>query len=803
MIHYRHLVIALLSGEKRRYTTRFTFLSSSAIAAHSQWTQYQSTNRTHSDILYLSSSAQSIQQTKELHAASLLNGFLPFNFSIAASLILSYARYGDTISARTIFESTVLYCRTAFLWNTLMKAYGISGHCCGFKVYNEMILSGIRPDDHTFPFVLKLCSDNSQIRKGLEVHCSSLKLGLYLDVFVGNTLLQFYGSYGDLRSAHMVFDEMLDRDIVSWNTGIGILSFNGCYEEAVDMFWKMVSGSGLLPNVATIVTILPVSASLKDEILTSEIHGYVLKLGLDCQATVGNALIDSYGKCGNLNCLERIFNEMVEKTQVSWNAAITSFAYWKNGKAALFMLRSMIDAGIRPNAITVSSILPVMIELDFLILGKELHAFILKLNLDSDIFVVNSLIDIYAKLGHSSRASNVFHYSNSRNVVYWNAMIANFALNGPQATAVSLVSQMQDQGEDPNSITLINVLPACAELGYLGIGKEIHAWSIRLGWMDDLFVSNAIIDMYAKCQSLDYARRVFDNNLIKDEVSYNILILGYSSTIDCLTSLSLFTEMGLVGMTYDAVSFIGVLSACANLAVIKHGKEVHCFLIKHNFHNHVFICNSLLDLYSKTGRIDLAQTVFDRMTVRNVASWNIMVLGYGMFGYLETAIDLFESMRDDSNHGMRYDSVSYVTILSVCSHGGLVEKGRGYFDELCSSDIPVEQMHYACMVDILGRAGLLEEARELILKLHIEPDLNVWGALLGACRVYGNLEMGCWVAENMVKLRPNHSGYYVLLSNMYAEAERWDEANRVRRLMKLHVKQKNAGCSRIQVSEQV
>ncbi|GMP91562.1 hypothetical protein CsSME_00042212 [Camellia sinensis var. sinensis] len=756
-----------------------------------KWTDLSSTTQSHSSLLPLCSSTQSLRQTQQAHAIALLKGLLPNSVSISASLILRYATFGDPSTSRTLFQLTVPFSRSAFLWNTLIRAFSIVGLHDAFEIYNRMVQSGVEPDDHTFPFVLKVCADYSEVRKGKEVHGLLFKLDFDSDVFVGNTLLLFYGGCGCLSDAEKVFDEMSETDIVSWNTIIGVFSANGFHSKALELFQEMKSRSGSMPNVVGIVTVLPVCAALEDEVTASETHCYVVKVGLDFQVTISNALIDAYGKCGNVKAMKRVFSEMVEKNEVSWNAIITSFAYRHNNRDALHMFRLMIDAGIKPNPVTLSSMIPVLVELDCFLAGKELHGFSLRMGMEFDIFITNSLIDMYAKSGHSTEASTVFNNMNTRNVVSWNAMIANFAQNSLESAAVGLVREMQAHGEIPNSVTFTNALPACARIGFLRAGKEIHAQSIRKGSVFDLFVSNALMDMYAKCQCLNIAQKVFDISL-RDEISYNILIVGYSQTSDCLTSLTFFLEMGLMGMMHDTVSFVGILSACANLSAIKQGREIHGFLVRKHFHTHLFIANSLLDFYTKCGQIDLARKVFDQIPHKDVASWNTMILGYGMLGKLGIAINLFEAMK---RAGVEYDSVSYIAVLSACSHGGLVEEGKKYFDEMSACDIKPTQMHYACMVDLLGRAGLMKEAAELIKSLPITPDASVWGALLGACRIYGDIELGCWAAEHLFKLKPEHSGYYVLLSNMYADAGRFNDSDRVRELMKSREVKKNPGCS--------
>lgn len=664
-----------------------------------------------------------------------------------------------------------------------------------------MFRTGIKPDDHTFPFILKACADVLSFRKGLEIHGSVIKSGFDSDILLGNTLLLFYGNCRGLREARKVFDEMRERDVVSWNTVLGVVSVNGLYLEALNLFSQMNLSSWIKPNMVTFVTLLPVCGGVGDKGLVTQIHGSVVKVGLDFEISIGNALVDAYGKCWCVKDSKRVFDEMVEKNEVSWNARITSLSYMGHNKDALDIFRLMLKGGLKPDSITISSMIPLLVELEFFNLAKEIHGFSLRIGIEHDVFIWNSLIDMYAKSGHPRAASNVFHQMNvRRNVVSWNAMVANFSQNRLELAAIELLREMQAHGEVPDSITLTNVLPACGRVRFLQNGKEIHGRTIRLGSNFDLFVSNALLDMYTKCGCLNLAKNAFDNNSVKDEVSYNILILGYSQTSDWSKSVSLFSEMGLIGMKHDEVSFVGAISACTNQAALKQGKEIHGLAVRNHVYTHLFVANSLLDFYTKCGRIYTARKIFDQIQHKDVASWNTMILGYGMLGELNIAISLFEAMKED---GIEHDSVSYIAILSACSHGGLLEKGRKYFEEMKAQKMKPAQMHYACMIDLLGRAGLLEEAAELIKSLPITPDANIWGALLGACRIFGNIELGCWAAENLFKLKPQHSGYYTVLSNMFAEAGKWDEANRIRELMKLRGARKNPGCSWVHIQDQV
>ncbi|PHT57402.1 hypothetical protein CQW23_05888 [Capsicum baccatum] len=284
------------------------------------------------DVLCFCVNTKSLVQTQQLHALAIIHGLLPTSTSISAALILRYAAFSSNSRiVQMMFNQSLPFLRSAFLDNTLIRARTMMGvadvHIFTFDVYNGMLGSGVVPHDHTFPFVLKLCTDYTEIKKGLEVHGMLMKLGFDYDVFVNNTLLLFYGSFGDLAGARTVFNEMPKRDLVSWNSVIRVFSDSKCYFEAIGVIKEMFLWSEFKPNVVSVVSVLPVCAVLEDEIMVSEIHCYGIKVGLDCQVSTGNAFVDAYGKCLNVESSRRVFDEMVERNVVSWNAMIGTFAH--------------------------------------------------------------------------------------------------------------------------------------------------------------------------------------------------------------------------------------------------------------------------------------------------------------------------------------------------------------------------------------------------------------------------------------------------------------------------------------------
>ncbi|XP_078435287.1 pentatricopeptide repeat-containing protein At1g18485-like [Wolffia australiana] len=734
--------------------------------------------------------SETLRKLRLTHCRAAVLGVLRLNLPLCSSLILTYADFNDRSSTQALFEESPRRGEGAFLWNSFVRALTKLGlHGEALRTYNRMVREGVRPDDRTFPFVLTTCSSNCAISKGKELHGSVVKTGFSSDVFVGNTLVAFYGACSLVSDATQLFDEMLERDVVSWNTLISLHCHAGGCREAVRCF-RGLARTTMAVNSVSVVSALSACSGMENS--GRGIHGSALKLGLDSQVNVGNVLVDMYSRWMDLESSVKAFNCMAEKNDVTWNALIGGLVHGGLAAEALRLFRIMVGAGILINSVTVSSFLPGLAELGFYCMGREVHGHCVRRGWDSDLFVANTLLDMYAKCGRAAEASSVFHTMQRRNEVSWNAMIANLAQNKREEEAIGLVRVMHESGERPNSVTLANVLPACARVSASRPGKEIHGWAIRAGFSSDLFISNALVDVYAKSGRLGLARSVFDVSQ-KDKVTYNAMIMGLSRSPQFHQALDLFVEMGQVGLDYDAVSFMGALAACGGLPSAKPGRGVHGLAIRRQLHVHLFVANSLLDLYTKRGDVNTARIVFDGMQSKDVASWNAMILGYGMQGEYETAIELFDQMEEDS---VAYDGVSYVAVLSACSHCKLVERGKKYFDKMLGTrEIKPTEMHYSCMVDLLGRAGLMEEAVEFVKELPFQPGSDIWGALLGAARVHGDLELGRWAAEHLFQLKPGHSGYYTLLSNMYAEAGRWDEAIEVRKRMKSKRVKKNPGCS--------
>eukprot|EP01018_Ginkgo_biloba_P030295 Gb_23124 [translate_table: standard] len=501
----------------------------------------------------------------------------------------------------------------------------------------------------------------------------------------------------------------------------------------------------------TYASLLEACINMKTSTEGRQVHARILVNGLEENEFLATKLVNMYAICGNIVDARLVFDKIYKPNVFVWNIMIRGYAWSGPCEEAIALYSQMQQEGIHPNNFTFPFLLKACAGLSAIEDGMEIHYGIIRSGFESDVFVGSALIDMYAKCGRVEDAQNVFDKMPVRDVVSWNAVIAGYAQNGHANKALTLFNQMQLADVKPSSVTMASVLPACAHLTALQQGKCIHDIVTRSGFESDVSVGTALIDMYAKCGNL--------------------------------------------------ATMVSVLPACAHLAALQQGKLNHAYILRKGFESDISVMNALIDMYAKCGNIDLARHLFDKMTTRDVISWNVMIAGYGIHGHSEDALALFMQLQQT---GTKPDHITFICVLSACSHAGLVHEGWKYFDCM-NQDYLIKPMveHYVCMVDLLGRAGNLNEALELIERMPFEPVAGVWGALLGACRIHCNVELGEHVAQCLLDLEPNDTGNYILLSNIYASAGRWDGVVKVRSMLKDRGLKKSPGCSWIEIKNRV
>eukprot|EP01018_Ginkgo_biloba_P032090 Gb_22770 [translate_table: standard] len=639
--------------------------------------------------------------------------------------------------------------------------------------------------------LLQVCVDNKVLPEGKLTHAHIIQTGFKCqDIFLENTLLNIYAKCGSLVDARRVWDRMPKRNVISWTVMIAAYTRHGFAVEALTLFYQM-QRSGIQPDPCTFSSVLPACANMAALEQGEEIHEEIIRSGFQSNVFVGNALIDMYAKCGIIESARMLFDSMQERNVVSWTVIFAGYAHnghideamklfrkmpernvvsWTamiatcakhgRGEEALTLFYQMQQSGIQPNQFTFASVLSACANVAALEQGKKIHEEILRSQFQSNVFVGNALLDMYAKCGSIKNARNVFDRMPQRDVVSWNAMIAGYTQNGHLKEAVKLFRKMPEQ--------------------------NVISW-------------NGMITGYAQNGQVDEALKLFQKMPEQDVVSWNAMIAGYAQNGHGEKALKLFRQMQLTGLKPNSETFTIVLPTCADLAALDEGKEVHEVVIRSGYQSDVFLGNTLVDMYAKCGSIEDACHVFNKMPVRNVVSWTSMIVGYAVHGCGKEALQLFEQMRHSGTHP---DHVTFLGVLSACCHAGLVDEGWQYFD--CMSQyyhITPAKEHYGCMVDLLGRAGRLDEANQFINEMPIKPDAVVWGSLLGACRIHTNVELGKCAAEHLLELDPENGAHYVLLSDIYAAAGRLDDIEKVWKRRKDRKIKKKRGCSWIVVNK--
>ncbi|KAM0059070.1 putative tetratricopeptide-like helical domain superfamily [Helianthus debilis subsp. tardiflorus] len=511
-----------------------------------------------------------------------------------------------------------------------------------------------------------------------------------------------------------------------------------------------------------------------------QLHSHVIKTGLETDRFVGNSLLALYFKlCSDFTETKRVFDGLYYKDVVSWTSMISGFIRVGKPLFSLDLFKEMMGIGVEPNGFTLSSVIKACAEIRDVNLGRGFHGIVFKHGFDTNHVIASSLIDMYGRSYVSYDARKLFDELLVPDPICWTSVISAFTKNDRfEEALVIFVSMLRKHRMCPDGFTFGTVLTACGNLGRLNQGKEVHSKVITSGIHDNVVVDSSLVDMYGKCGSMYESQTVFDRMTSPNSVSRCALLAGYCQKGDFNTVVELFRAMNEV----DLYSFGTIIRACAGLTAVRHGKEVHCQYVRKHECQCIVIESALVDLYSKCGCVDFAYRVFKRMRTRNMITWNSIVSGFAQNGQGADAIHMFNDM---INEGVKPDSISFIGVLFACSHAGLVDEGREYFTLMKNKyGIEAKIEHYSCMVDLLGRAGRLEEAECLIMESSFKDDRSLWATLLGACATSTNFVAAERVGKKMMDLDPSYHLSYVLLANVYRAIGRWNESVKIIGLMK-------------------
>ncbi|MCD7448607.1 hypothetical protein HAX54_044861 [Datura stramonium] len=624
-----------------------------------------------------------------------------------------------------------------------------------------------------------------------QILSQMISTGLIRDTYAASRILKFStdSHFNHVNYSHKIFDYIENPNGFICNTMMRAYLQLNQPQNTIFLYKSMLKNNVCIDNY-TFPLLVQASTIRLSETEGKELHNHVIKTGFRSDVYVKNTLINMYAVCENMVDARQMFDESPVLDSVSWNSILAGYVQVGNVDEAKVIFHKM----------------PM-----------------------KNVIASNSMIVLLGRSGRMSEACQLFDEMMEKDVVSWTALISCYEQHGMYTQALDLFMQMCATGISIDEVVAVSVLSACAHLLVVQTGESVHGLVIRVGFESYVNLQNALIHMYStcgdvmaaqklfdtsshldqiswnsmisgylKCGSLEKARELFDSMPKKDVVSWTTMISGYAQHDHFSETLALFQEMLHEDNKPDETTLVSVLSACTHFSALDQGKWIHTYIRKNGLKVNIILGTTLVDMYMKCGCVENALEVFNEMEEKGISSWNALILGLAMNGQVERSLDMFQEMKEC---GVTPNEVTFVAVLGACRHMGLVDAGRSYFDAMTRYyNVEPNIKHYGCMVDLLARAGLLKEAETLIDTMPIAPDIATWGALLGACRKHGNSEMGERIGRKLLELQPDHDGFHVLLSNIYASKGNWDSVLDIRGAMMRQGVVKIPGCSMIEAN---
>ncbi|KAH7672014.1 TPR-like protein [Dioscorea alata] len=552
---------------------------------------------------------------------------------------------------------------------------------------------------------------------------------------------------------------------------------------------------------------------------------------------LASKLLTFYSRIRRLRDARKVFDDIPQKNLFAWNAMLLGYAlHGAYPLHALNLFSSLVGSSLCPDAISVSAVLKslsscLISSLPWLA-EDAIHCFIVRRGFDADLFVSNGLITVYSKFDDLVSARKVFDEMPMRDIISWNSIISGYSQAGYHDECLRLYSEMKHglDGLVPNGITVASVLHSCAQIKDLAFGMDVHQFAVEKDVEMDLVVWNSIVGFYAKCGSLQYARRLFEGMPMRDGVSFSAMINGYmnygvvdqamilfqrimnpvlsvwNAVIAGLSQnnrhpdvLAMLHEMQNSGFQPNSVTLSSVLPALSFYSTLLGAKQVHAYAIRNDFDNNIYVTTALIDAYAKAGSLSLANRVFDGNGAGSVIVWTAIISAHAAHGDADAALSLFSKMLDAC---VRPDAVTITAVLTACAHAGAVNEALEIFNHMLPEYGASPGLeHHACIVGVLSRAGQLQEAFKFISRMQLEPNAKVWGALLNGAAVFGNVDLGEFAFNQLFEIEPENTGNYIVMANLYSKSGRWKEAKVVREKMRDVGLTKIPGCSWIEMND--
>ena len=754
--------------------------------------------RQYSGMLRTCASKGDLNEGKAIHGQVIKSGINP-DSHLWNSLVNVYAKCGSANYACKVFGEIPE--RDVVSWTALIAGFVAEGYGSGaVNLFCEMRREGVGANEFTYATALKACSMCLDLEFGKQVHAEAIKVGDFSDLFVGSALVDLYAKCGEMVLAERVFLCMPKQNAVSWNALLNGFAQMGDAEKVLNLFCRM-TGSEINFSKFTLSTVLKGCANSGNLRAGQIVHSLAIRIGCELDEFISCCLVDMYSKCGLAGDALKVFVRIEDPDVVSWSAIITCLDQKGQSREAAEVFKRMRHSGVIPNQFTLASLVSAATDLGDLYYGESIHACVCKYGFEYDNTVCNALVTMYMKIGFVQDGCRVFEATTNRDLISWNALLSGFHDNETCDTGLRIFNQMLAEGFNPNMYTFISILRSCSSLSDVDLGKQVHAQIVKNSLDGNDFVGTALVDMYAKNRFLEDAETIFNRLIKRDLFAWTVIVAGFAQDGQGEKAVKCFIQMQREGVKPNEFTLASSLSGCSRIATLDSGRQLHSMAIKAGQSGDMFVASALVDMYAKCGCVEDADVVFDGLVSRDTVSWNTIICGYSQHGQGGKALKSFEAMLDE---GTVPDEVTFMGILSACSHMGLIEEGKKHFNSLSKIyGITPTIEHYACMVDILGRAGKFDEVESFIEEMKLTSNVLIWETVLGACKMHGNIEFGERAAMKLFELEPEIDSNYILLSNMFAAKGMWDDVTNVRALMSTRGVKKEPGCSWVEVNGQV
>ncbi|KAK3150127.1 hypothetical protein QOZ80_3AG0228820 [Eleusine coracana subsp. coracana] len=741
-----------------------------------------------------------VRSLKKLHARVMTLG-LGWDCNLGSPILDCYANLDVLPNTRLGFQG-ILNDDLA-RWNSAMVNNFRAGHPQEvILLYKDLKLRQIGLDGKSVTFGLKGCIELQNLLLGKGMHADSLKLCLGRDKFVGSALVGLYSKLGRMDDSHKAFEEILDKDIVAYTSMITGYSENvdpiswNAFDIAIDMLQN-----NLEVNRVTLVSLLQVAGNLGAIREGKSVHCYSIRRGIGVSDEVlETSLVDMYTRCEAYQLATAVLRSS-KGTVASWNAMIAGLSRSEQSGDAIQCFSVMLhEHKLIPDSITCTNVISACAELCNAGYAASVHAYLIRRSIPLDLVLVTALIEVYFRCNKVIKSRHLFDQLSVKDVVSYNTMINGYLQNCMTIDAISLLKEMMAECVAPNSVTLFSLLAAFTDHKDFLKGRWIHGFAIRHDFCSDVDIANQIIRMYSSCGKIAAARIVFDSLNKKNLVSWTAMMMGWLFCGHADEAVRLCQLMQQHGEKLDSVTLMTAVQALCELGHLKGVKQVHGFVYRALLEEDMKTTNSLITAYAKCGRLDLSVGLFLSLEHKDLDSWNTIISAYGMHGSYIKVLKMFKQMEEEN---IKPNALTFSSVLSACSHAGLVGEGWCIFQSMISVySIPPQEEHYGCIVDLLSRAGNLEEGYKIIKLSTLKDKSSALCALLSACRTHGNTILGEIISKELLELDQQNPGTYALISEVFAQKGQWNESANARNRTKENGLRKLPGSSLIESVEQ-